>query len=151
MKIGKIKTWLWHLIDDSHLYKNKGEALFKSIVIGASWGGALLFNNNPDMNTEVCAAFYFFSLSIIMEYAVALVNAKKFVKKILPLFLVLTNCFVFIVSLILICGKTINGITYDTLFEITKYPIIIIIIDMILTLIIEPPEDTYTENNLKNL
>lgn len=149
--MGKIKTWLWHVIDDSHLYKSKGEALFKSIAIGASWGGALFFNHNQDMNTEVCAAFYFFSLSIIMEYAVGLVSTKKFIKKLWPLLLVLTNAFVFIISIILLSGRPIVWITYDTLFKITKYPIIIVIVDMILTLIIEPPEDTYTENNLKSL
>ena len=123
-----------------HLYTTKGEALFKSVVITISWAGGVYNQDTP-------IAYYLFSISIIMEYVIQLVQAKKFFPKFLPILLVVSNIAVFILSTVQILHGDGN---FNWQITIEILTIIIIAADAIVTLLIEPSNNNI-ETSLKDI
>lgn len=118
-------------INTFHLYTTKSEALFKAAIIAISWSGGVWKQDTP-------LAYYLFSISIIMEYAIQLVKAKKIIPKLLPIVLIISNLVVLVLSTNQILY---NSDTYDFQYWIELITIIIIGADAIITLLIEPPGD----------
>lgn len=123
-----------------HLYTSKGEALFKAAILGVSWGGGVYLQ-------KTVAAYYFFSISIIMEYAIQLIKAKEFFPKLLPLILVVSNIIVFIFSSSKLANHESSPGTFQYYIELIT--IIIVGADALITLIIEPPEECKIEANIR--
>ncbi len=122
-----------------HLYTSKGEALFKATVLAVSWGGGVWHQNTA-------AAYYLFSISIIMEYAIQLVRAKQFIPKLLPMFLIVSD----IIVLVIATGQVIQRDTgiYPFQFYVEVVTLAVIGIDAVMTLLIEPPESYKIEANI---
>lgn len=122
-----------------HLYTSKGEALFKAIVLALSWFGGVYHQKSA-------VAYYIFSISIIMEYAVQLVRAKKFLPKLLPIILITSNAITFVYA----AGKLLNetDVIHNFQVIVEQATIFIIGFDAFLTLLIEPPESSKVENTV---
>lgn len=129
----------WYYLYKSHLYTSKGEALFKAFILSISWVGGFWSNISA-------TAYYLFSIAIIMEYAVQLITAEKFVPKILPFVLIMCNAIVALTS----TGQLFNHATETFPFQyiIEIVTMAIIWIDTITILMIEKPEECQIEDSL---
>lgn len=129
----------WYYLYKSHLYTSKAEALFKAFILSVSWVGGFWSNISA-------TAYYLFSIAIIMEYAVQLITAEKFVPKILPFVLILCNIIVALTS----TGQLFNHTTETFLFQyiIEIVTMVIIWIDTITIVMIEKPEECQIEDSL---
>lgn len=129
-----INTFLYNL----HLYNTKGEALFKLAAFFISWYVGVCLQSVP-------VSYFLFSASIIMEYAIKLVTTHKFVPKILPLILVMSNVVICAVS----AGQTFHKIDVVSGQECwERITMIIIFADTLCALIFEPPESSKIESNI---
>lgn len=133
------KYSLWYYIYELHLYTSKGEALFKAIALAVSWGGGV-------WHQDTAAAYYLFSIAIIMEYAVQLIRAKRFMPKVLPIILIISNAFVLVFS----TGQVIQQetLTYPFQFYVEVVTIILIGLDALIILLVEPPDECKIETQL---
>ena len=128
-KISKRKKIL-EIIQQIHLYDGKGESLFKTLGLWVSWVGGVY-------NQDFAAAYFLFSCTIIMEYAVQLVITRRFIPKILPFILIISNAISFILS----CSQLLHSgsVVYYSQVLIEIGTLIIISIDSILMLLFESP------------
>lgn len=134
-----MKHSFWYYIYELHLYSSKGEALFKAIALAVSWGGGV-------WHQDTAAAYYLFSIAIIMEYVVQLIKAKRFVPKVLPIILIISNTIV----LVFATGQVIQqeSMTFPFQFYVEVVTIILIGFDAMIMLLIEPPDECKIETNL---
>lgn len=126
-------------IYSAHLYNSKAEALFKAVAISVSWVGGF-------WNAASTTAYYLFSMAIIMEYAVQVVTTKKIVPKILPFLLIMSNLAVFLAS----TGQLLNAKSgiFEFQYGIEIFTMVIIWIDTMLTVLVEPPAEGKVETSL---
>ena len=134
------KHSIWYHIYRLHLYTTKSEALFKAGALLISWFGGV-------WHQTTSAAYYLFSIAIIMEYAIQLIQAKKFIPKLLPAILVISNLVVWGFATGQLIQNTATTFKFQFAFEVIT--IFVIGIDAVLTLLIEPPEECKIETNLK--
>lgn len=135
----KILWAIFGFIFSVHLYNSKGEALFKLVALLVSWIVGVLLQSTT-------VAYYLFSISIIMEYAVQLVFAHRFVTKILPLILVVSNVIVFAIASGRLYLQKEDAIQIQVILEIIA--VSFIFADTLATLIFEPPESSRVESNI---
>lgn len=138
----------WYYLYKSHLYTSKAEALFKASILSISWVGGFWSDSwvGEFWGNISATAYYLFSIAIIMEYAVQLIIAEKFVPKILPLVLIICNIIVALTS----TGQLFNHATETFLFQyiIEIVTMVIIWIDAIIILMIEKPKECQIEDSL---
>ena len=138
-RLTKIINKTVYIIYHIHLYDTKGEALFKIIAFLISWYVGVFLQSST-------ASYFLFSISIITEYAIKLVTANRFVPKIWPLFLVIINVIVLVISSGLFYKKEGNALQIQESLEIVT--VSIILIDAMAMLIIEPPQSNRIECNI---
>lgn len=144
------KFWIW--FNHIHLYKTKAEAIFKAVIITVSWIGGVHLTKQPEtISREIGVAFYLFSLSLIMEYVIGLLTAKKIISKLFPFLICVLNILVFFGSTAILVEKPFDFVGYDVLLWGTIISLIIIWIDALTMIIIEPTTEEYIENNLKDI
>ncbi|MCM1235693.1 MAG: hypothetical protein NC489_36830 [Ruminococcus flavefaciens] len=133
------KHSFWYYIYELHLYTSKGEALFKAIALAVSWGGGV-------WKQDTAAAYYLFSIAIIMEYAVQLIRANRFMPKVLPMILIVSNALVLAFS----TGQVIQQETevFPFQFYVEIVTIALVGLDALITLLIEPPDECRIETKL---
>ena len=139
---GKQLRSIWYWISRAHLYTTKSEALFKAFQITVSWVGGLGTTPGP-------TAYYLFSLSIIMEYAVQLVLARKIIPKALPFILTFSNIVVALCAFSQLV--THQEATFPFQFYIEISTLIIIWTDATTILLIENPDEYDIENDIQKL
>ena len=122
----------------AHLYTTKGEALFKAAALLLSYFGGVWHQNTP-------VAYYLFSFAIIMEYSVQLIRAKRFIPKVLPCFLTVSNLVVLGFSF----GQILQaGNPTSTQNRVEIITLCVIGIDAIATILFEQPEKFMIESNI---
>lgn len=142
----------WERFNNIHLYPTKAEALFKAAIITISWIGGVHYTVPPEQLTnEIGAAFYLFSLALIMEYVVRLATVKKFMSKLFPFLIVTFGVIVFMLSSAVLLDRPFDAITYEFLGLYATIPQFIIWFDVVTMILIEPvsKKTKPIENTLK--
>lgn len=134
-KLERVLYWLYQL----HMYTSKGEAFFKAGCITVAFAGAF-------WSKASAAAYYLFSISIVMEYLMMVINSKKFLPKLVPFTLVCCNLIVLFWTI----GPLLNGtdVVYKFQFKIEAFTIIAAWIDVASTVFLEKPDIDNIEKRL---
>lgn len=142
------KFWNW--INKIHLYRTKAEAVFKAIIITISWVGGVHFSNLTDMEA-IGTSFYLFSLSLIMEYIVGLLTAKRAISRIFPFVICFSSVLAFIWSTAILLGNPFVNINNEHLQQAINVSLYVIWFDTIIMVLINPTKNENIENNLNNI
>ncbi len=140
----KYSNTILTVIYNLHLYSTKGEALFKACALLISWGVGV-------WKQDATVAYFLFSMSIVVEYAIQLIRSKKgdYLQRVFPFILVISNSIVYIFSLSQMSHNinTISGFE-EVLAIIT---VTIISFDMLCTLLLDVPEKCTAEAKISQL
>lgn len=153
-RTGDKKSKFWQFIHNIHFYKSKGEGLFKTIAIVISWCGGvniLHFSSTTILDNNIAASFFLFSTALMMEYVVQLIYEKQFIKKIVPLLMVIPSILVFIVSCSALLQRPLEVVPLKVTYACTYFPVIVIGIDVFLQLTVENTEIQNLETGLKDI
>lgn len=148
-KDNKIKKF-WRWINHIHLYTTKAETVFKAVIITISWIGGVHLLDQTNTHS-IGSAFYLFSISLIMEYMVGLIVAKKFIARILPFLICILSVIVFFGATAILLNKPFESIKYEHFKTLTNIPLYIIWFDSAIMLLINPTKNENIENNLSEL
>ena len=153
--MGKVRAGkacgFWEFLYDMHLYKTKGEGLFKAAVISFSWVGGVHLKQLPStISISIATSLFLFSVAIIMEYAVGIVRAEKIAAKIFPIIIVIISFFISFVTF----GNLTNrpfSVELSLLYAGTIVLQVIIWLDVLIYLLIGKPRVKGIEENLKEV
>lgn len=148
----KRQSKFWQSFNSIHIYDSRSEATFKAVIITLSWIGGVKLQEAPGVVTrEIGAAFYLFSLALIMEFFMPLFHAKTFIKRFFPFFLSALNLVLFFWTSAILLDKPFTNIGYNYLKWSTIISLIIIWVDVATMCLIRPSGSDNIENTLKNI
>ena len=149
---GKREAKFWQYFNNIHIYLNKGEAIFKAAVITLSWiGGVYLSKTCEKITDEIAVAFYLFSLALIMEFLIPLLNSKRIVKRILPFVLCGINFILFFCTSAVLLNRPFKNIGCGFFEWLAIISLVIIWVDVATMCLIGPNQTDHIENQLKNI
>lgn len=147
--LGKGKKYL--ILEEVHLYSDKGELLVKDIIWLISWiGGIYVVRDATDKRT-LASAYLIFSLSMLMEFGMKIKEKEHYISRIIHvIFCALLGC-ILLLSIVSLCGGSAFIDDYSVMYNCSKWIMIFIVLDWIIAWIVRPVSEDELYLNTKML
>lgn len=146
----KLKRYILEVLDEIHLYTDKIEAMIKGIILGVSWLGGIVTIKDTADTRALSSAYMIFALSILMEFGLRIKGKKHWLSRVIYVIYLGAMISILLIAIMCLTGTTFRTDHYKIMFELSKWIMIFIGLDIIIVWIGPDVEHKSIWKNKKN-